>query len=190
MQKINSPQKKIIFITLIIIFTFMIFWFFIYLQSNNVVHKIKAELAGLETQLLEIETAMSEGRSMQENITLLIDRARELENKFPGGEENGLSEISDLANKLNIEIISFKPQPKTEFIGQDGQGIVIEGKTCRRLAVSIGMRCAFGDLVKYITALSDKLPVFVSIDNLKINKDNSGAAKLNIVLELSLYLLS
>lgn len=189
-EKMKSPQKKIIFIGLIVFFTLIIFWVFVYLPTQNTVSRVKKELLDIEAQILEIETIMSRGRSMQDNIGLLRERVRVLERKFPAKEEEGLRSLSDLADKLNIEIVSLKPAPKEEVLDAKSQKTIIEDKVCQKLAVSIEMKSNFKNLIRYITALKKSSPVFVTIDQLKINKDTLEGAKLNIVLDLSLYLLS
>ncbi len=166
----------------------MIFIFFIYLPSSNRVAQIKKELSTVESQISEIEATISQSKSMDEGISLLRERFRELNNKFPPKEQEAIKAISGLARKLNIEIISIRPQPKKDFFDENNNNVEIDGKTCQSIFVSIEMSCFYKDLVRYIHSLKEDLPAFVSIQNLLVNK--SGTSKLNVILDINLYLLS
>ena len=76
------------------------------------------------------------------------------------------------------------------FLDENNQKVEIEEKTCELVPVTIEMKCFYKDLVKYIETLKKSLPAFISIERLRINKDKSGIPRLNIVLDLNLYLLS
>ncbi len=190
-KNLSPSQKKIIIISLIVIAVFLIFWLFIYSPTKCSVQRYKRELISQESQIKEIEAVIGEAKTMDEGIRLLKARYQGLNNKFPQKEEDSLRMFSDIAKKLNIEIISIRPQPKREFLDEDNQKVEIEGATCLTVLVTIEMDCFYKDLVKYIQALKEASGLaFVTLEKLQITKDKSGTPKLNIVLDLSLYLLS
>lgn len=166
------------------------FWFFLYLPSKNSLIKAKSELINVENQIREIEAVNGNDRTLDVTINLLRKKYQELNKRFPEKEEDGLRIISDSARRLNIEVLSLKPQPKIAFLGADNKAITIEGKNCRRLLVLIEMDCGYKDLVKYIADLKGTLPVFVTIEKLRINKADPLGIKLNVLMEMDLYLLS
>lgn len=188
--KFSPSQKKITIIGLAILLAFLVFWLFIYLPSKNTVKRIKSELISADNEIGEIEAAISEAKTADEGIRLLKQRYQELNNKFPPGEEDSLRMLSDFAKKLNIEITSIKPGgSKRPFLDEDNKNVEIEGKTCQIVSVSIEMSCLYKDLVEYLQTLKESLPAFMSIEKLKISKDKLLTKKLNITLDLNLYLL-
>lgn len=190
-RKLSPSQKKIIIISLIIISVFLIFWLFIYLPSKNTVQRYKSELISIENQIKEIEVLIGEAKSIDEGIRLLKARSQELNNRFPPGEEDSLKILSNIAKKMNIELISIRPQSKKEFVDADNRKVEIEGKTCSTILVSIEMKCYYKDLVKYVQILKESADfAFITFEKLQISKDKSGTPKLNITLDFNLYLLS
>lgn len=190
-RNLSPSQKKIIVISLIVISVFLTFWLFIYLPSKNTVRRIRSELINVETQIKEIEALIGEAKSIDEGIRLLKAKSQELNNKFPQREEDSLKMFSDMAKKLNIELISIRPQPKKEFLDADDRKVEIGGGTCLTILVSMEMKCFYKDLVKYLQALKESSDMaFITFEKLQINKDKSGTPKLNITLDLKLYLLS
>lgn len=190
-RNLSPSQKKIVIISLIVIAVFLIFWLFIYSPTKFTVQRYKSELISQESQIEEIEAVIGEAKTMDEGIRLLKARYQELNNKFPQGGEDSLRILSDIAKKLNIELISIRPQPKREFLDENNQKVEIEGATCLIIFVSIEMKCFYKDLVKYIQTLKESSGLtFVTFEKLRISKDKSGTPKLNITLNLNLYLLS
>jgi Tfp pilus assembly protein PilO len=190
MRKVTLSQKKIIVTSLIVILVFLILWLFIYLPNQNSISRIKSEVLNLENQIKGIEEIMGKTRTIEGSIKLLKQRYQELNNKFPPKEEEGLRMLSDFAKRLNIELISIKPQPNVVFIDKNNKKIEIEGKTCHVVSVSMEVRCFYKDLVKYIETLNKALPAFAIIKRLRINRDKPETSRLNIKLDLNLYLLS
>lgn len=191
MKKITPAQKKIIIRGLIVVLVFLFFWLFIYSPTKNEVKKIKLELSGLENEIKQIEAMAGEPTIRGETIKSMQERLQELNNKFPAQEEEALRMLSDSAQKLNIELISIKPQPKKILLDQYGKEVKIAEKTCRIVFVSVKMKCRYEDLVKYIEILKQDLPGFVTVERLNIVKDKFGkTVKLNIRLDFNLYFLS
>ena len=98
--------------------------------------------------------------------------------------------LSNFAKMLNIELLSVKPQSKAVFVNDDGRPVEAEGKTCRVVPVSLGMRCSFRDLLRYLETVEKSLPAFVTVERLRVERDKTDVLKLNILLDLNLYLLS
>ena len=188
-MKISLTQKKIIVLSFIIIATFFIFGFYIYLPNKNASDKIKSELNNVKAQIEEIEILVGKARTLGEGVKEIRQLNQELRDRFPHKEEEALSALSEFAREMNIEVVSIEPQPKKVFLDENGNRVEVENKVCQSVFVSIKMKSSYKDLIRYIETLKDSLPVFVSIENLKINKGSFQEVKLNILLELNLYLL-
>lgn len=152
--------------------------------------KIKSELFNKEKQIQDIETTIGKDKTLEKGIELLQVSRRRLNNKFPPKEEGGLEMLSDFAKKLNIEFISIEPKPKQAFLDENGSKVELEGKSCQGVLVAIEIKCLYKELVKYIQLLKESLPAFVTIETLRVNKDKSGMPKLNVILNLNLYILA
>jgi len=199
MEKMTLSQKKTII--QVIVFVLMLFaaWFFLYLPPNNSMKTVKSELLETEKQIEEIERMIDKTTPINESLDLLRERHARLKGKFPEKEEESLRVLSDFARKFNIDVISTKPQAKKIVYRKDKEEPVkIKGKILQQVYVSIEMKCYYQDLVSYIEMLKNDLPAFMMVESVKIIKDktkekNSGSAakfKLNVILNLSLYLLS
>lgn len=190
MQKLTSAQNKIIIAVIIVIGIFLLFWAFVYSPSRGNLARIKSELAVVESQLRQIETMFDQSKGREEGIRALKEKFQELNDKFPAKEEEGFTMLSDFAKNMNIELASVKMQPKTDLLDENNAKIEIEGKTCQVVAVNIEMRCYYKDLVGYLEALRISSPVFNVIEGLSVSKDPSGSARLNVSLNLDMYLLN
>jgi len=169
---------------------FLVFLIFIYLPSKDAFFKIKSELSENEKQIHEIEAMISKAKSREEGIALLKERLEELNNKLPSRGEESFKVLSDLARKLNVELISIQPDTKKLFVDENNNKVEVEGMFCQVVFVSLELKCFYSELTSYIKALESDLPAFVNIETLTIEKDRALASKLNVRLGLNLYLLS
>ena len=188
--KLTAQQKKIITTVAVITVPFVICWLFVYLPTRGMVNQLKAELNNVQNQIQQIEAMIEKGKTIEEGIKSLKERYVQIDSKFPEREEEGLRLLSDFARKQNIGIVSIKSQPRTAFLDKDSQKVEIEGKSCWQLSVSIEMKSGYADLLEYLKNLKESLPAYATFERLRINKDPSGMAKLNITMDLNLYLLS
>jgi len=196
MKEITQSQKKIIVMGSIVIAAFITFWLFVYMPASNTVSRIKSDLANVEMQIKEIEAMIDDSIPLNESIMLLRSRSEYLSTKFPPKEEEALRMLSDFAQKSHIEVLSIKPEPKRVFLSEDDKEVGIEGKVCQEIYVFMTLSCSYNELVRYINALKQSLPAFVTIDKITINKRTRGSQDkikrrdLNVTLGLNFYLLS
>ena len=190
MQNLTRSQQKIIIVTVAVIVVFFIVWLLLYIPTTNGMNQYKIELNGVQSQIQQIEMTFGQGKSIEEGMRLLTERYRQLDAKFPLKEEEGLRLLSDMARQLNVEIVSTKLQPKKEFEDSSHTKVQIDGKTCQELKITIDVRSTYKDLVEYIKTLKEQLPVYITVENLKINKASREVSPLNVTLEINFYLLS
>jgi len=190
MKKISDSQKKMIIYGAIVVGVFLIFWIFFYGPSRGRANRLKSRLLIAKGEIQDIEAMVDKDRPVSESINLLRKRQEELENKFPEKEEQSLRGLSDLARRFDIEVISISPQQKKIFLDKDSDQVKVSGKTCQRVYVGMKIRCSYEGLVRFIEALKEDLPAFVTVEHLEIQKYAAGSRKrLNVVLELNLFLL-
>jgi hypothetical protein len=190
-DNINLAQKKIITAVLVWLCVFLVSWMFVYLPARRQVMRMKQQLNAAEEQIRGIEGGLEGNVAIEAGMKLLQEKSGALAAKFPQREEESLRMLSALAQKLNLEIVSLLPEPKTLFLkGQDNLKTEVEGRTCYTVAVAIEMRGSYNDLLRYIAALEESPEAHICVEGLKITKGTAGPAKLNINLNLKLYLLS
>lgn len=188
-NKISPSQKKIIIIAILVILAFLGFWIFIYFPAKTSVNRLKAEIVNLESQIQEIDTLTDKSNSIAEGIRSLEGKFCQLENRLSQKEQEGLRMLSDLARKFGLEVVSIRPQLKNALLDRGNQKMEIEGKACQSVLVTIEIRCTYRDLVRYLENLTRSTIMLTGVERLKINKDASGSAVLNVTLDLNLYLL-
>jgi len=189
-RNVSLNQKKILITTVIFILVISLLWGFVCFPRKEQLNNLKSEFNGLQKEIEQIESVFIKDQNLVEGIRAFKDRFKQMENKFPEKEEEGLKMISDLARDYNIEITLTQSQPKQEFFNEEGDEIIIEDKTCMLVPVSVDLNGSYQDLLSYIDSLNDRMPSLVTVEVLNINRDRSSTRFLNVKLNLNLYLLS
>jgi len=190
MKKLNPSQQKNIIATVITVAVLIAAGVFIYLPEHNKLDQIKEQLTAVEYQIRQVQGAADTNKAIEEKIKALQARYQFVESKFPSREYEALRLLSDFARKVNIDILSIRSEPKAMLLDEDQQKIEADGKVCQKLPVSVELKCRYQDLLIYMAMLKESLPSYVMVEGLRVRKDETGASKLNITLDLILYLLS
>lgn len=185
--KITKAQEKILMIVGVVSLAFLIFILFIYLPSRRQLVRLKNEFYGIESEIENIKKATGEGRSLEENITILKARLDELDKKFPAKEEVILRELSDAAARYDIAVTALKPQKKKVIKDIDGISIMIKDCQVQEMPVSLSLKASYKTLGEFLKFLKDQTPVFVRIDNVRMAK---GSDKMSAIIDVELNLNS
>ena len=110
--------------------------------------------------------------------------------QLPQGQEEGILLISELAQKSNLDVKAVKSRSKETFKDQDDKAIVIDGKTCQVVSISLYLSGTYSQFNQYAQDLSDMNNGMVTIEQLSITKQSEEDKSLIITLELNLYLMS
>ena len=167
-----------------------IFWLIISIPLNQLKHSLKAELMGLEDQIQQIEAMGDQDKTKEEKVRILREKYQLLGNKFPEKEEESLGLLSSYAQELQIEVISIKSQPKKVFLDVNHKKVEAGGKSCQEIPVTIEMKGTYQASVQYIEMLREVLPAYVVVEKIKMHKDPLEPSRLDVHLDLNLYLLS
>lgn len=189
-KKISPGQKKIIFTAFILAAVFLSLWIFLYLPRQAQAIRMKAELLQAEKQIGEIEEIMAKGKISGKGIELLKERYHRLRDKFPRQEEVPVIMLGSLARRYNIKVASSTPQPRRAYLDENQQSLIIEGRSCQVVSVSLEAKTTYKDLLRYLQALRESFPAFTTVERLKITRDEAAAGKINVYLEINIYLLS
>lgn len=190
LKNITTAQKQILLFTTGALAVFAVFLLVIYFPTQSKLKRLQADLQEVDGLIQQIEGMLGEGTSMQEGIRSLEERFKTLDSKMPEREEEGLRLLSDLARKAELHVLSIKSNRKTVFLYGDKEELVVDGKKCHRVFVSMSMEGDYTHLLDYFQMLQKELPVYFTVEKLDLHKGTVGPKRLDINLNLSLYLLS
>jgi Tfp pilus assembly protein PilO len=188
-NKLSLAQKKVLAICVGTLLAFFIIWLFIFIPTTKKVKDLKAELAGLDGQIQQIEGRAGDAKSLDAGIRLLEDKLKVLRGKFPSTEEESIKAFANLAQKSGVTIDSIRPNPRKELLDESGAPVKAEAKTCYVISLVVSARCTFSDLVKFSEIVENNLPALATIQKMDVNKDPSGTNLLNVSMDVNLYLL-
>ncbi len=186
---ITLNQKKIIIISASGLFVFLLFWVFFYFPSSKEIANLKNELTLKQQQIQGIEMLLAGAQGRDEAIHLLKQKQEYLSNKFPQKEEESLRLISEVARKMNIDVVSLQPGLRAEFLDESGKQVIIDAKTASYLPITMEVVCFYKDLAGYLMELKGALPAFVSVISVNVKKDDQPNGKVRAIAGFNLYLL-
>ena len=187
---LTGNQKKIVVISLAVLFIFLFFLVFLFFPASKEISILKNELISTDEQIEGIEILLAGSQSRDEAIRLLKQKQQYLSDKFPQKEEESLRLIPEIARKININVISVQPGAKTELLDELGKQIVLENKAANYLPITLELSCYFKDLVRYVLELKATLPAFTSVNSLEIKKEGQLGGKIRANIEFNLYFLN
>lgn len=188
--RIRTRQKKILFIVGIVLAAFIIFLAFIYLPSRRELNKARKELKSAELELETIKTLTGKDVPLEKAIVLLKERLDNLDKKFPEKEEIILRDLSALAAKMDIKLMSMRPTKKKAVESINGLPVNIKGCFVQEMQVSMDMQTSYKRLGEFFRVLKEEFPIYVRIDKLNMTKVNEKMpGLLNVNISLDTYLI-
>lgn len=190
MREMDLSQMKFFFISGVTVILIIAPWLWVVLPIEHRSIKLQQELQEVQSRIRKIESLVEKGQSLKETTVLLEERYRRVSSQFPAQEEESLELLSNFAQQRYLKILSVRAQPKTDFWDEDRRKLEIEGKVLQKISVSMEMRGFYKTLINYITAIKEELPAYVMIEKLSLRKEDSSSMSLDILLEITLYLLA
>lgn len=186
MKTLKHHQKLIITIGGMLL-TALIFWFYIYLPKKKQVQELKEKLNDIKLEIAKVEG--TEGQ--KEGLDIVLARYNkeliECEKILPSKEEETLRELSILASRLGIEVLSIIPS----IAETSDLPVVVEGYTVKELPISVELKTSFRVFGEYARLLQNEFPTVLQIDSFFIKKEGEkqGVSILRISLKLTIYML-
>lgn len=180
-KKLTKEQKKIIYISLVVLTFFFSFWIFVYGPQTRKFTSIKEELTQTEARTAEI-LSIAKGRDLAQAIRDLKINFIEVMGRFPGGEEMVIYNLSETAKKLKIEVKNIVPSTKQLLENK------ITGYDIEELPISLNLVSEFRSLGEYLNILRNNFPVLIRVRDLDIKGNGEGRALLEVALQISAYL--
>ena len=191
MLKIAFFQNRMVLVGGAVALVFSLVWFFIYLPSKERIENLETEFNEIYGHVERIEDIILKAKTVDEGMLLLQQKDEAVGSKFPDEEESCLKMLSSLARQSKINITSLNPSEKTPFLGEDGKPIVIFGKVCQKVSVSLNIKSSYADFLKYIEILKESLPAHFTVEKLTMRLGGGkGAYLLDINCGINFYLLS
>lgn len=184
MRKIKISKKGIYIISSFIILS-VAFLFFIYAPKRRQANLLKKQLVDIQQELESIVGAPSNGSSLKKFIGALREKTEYLNNMFPATEEEAIKNLSRLASRYRLNILSVN----STLEDIDAKELVsLKDKTIKKVYLDISLVGDYMSLGRFLYDTRENFKNFVALDKLQIEKP-SAANKLKIELKLSLYLI-
>lgn len=180
-KNLSREQKKIIYISavgLVFLFSFLVF---VYGPQSRKFAAIKRELSQTENQIKEIMSIVG-GRDLPQAVRDLKTRLTNTASKLPSKEDVVISNLSENAKKLNLEVKNIIPANK-QLLGNRITGYIIE-----ELPISLSLVGDYRALGEYLNILRNNSPILIRVRQLEIKGKGEGRSDLDIALQISAYL--
>lgn len=181
MKKLSRKQQKIIGIAIAVIAFIFLFWFFVYVPQSRQLSSKKSKLKEVESQIAQINQII-QGRDLTIVVADLNQQLKKATDKLPFRQEVVINYLSENARNLKIEVKNINLSEKNV---QESQ---IAGYKIEELPVTMNLSCDFRSLGEYLNILRDNQFLLTRVRQLDIEGSGEGKARLNIGLQISIYL--
>lgn len=181
-MKLSREQKKIIYITGVILLSFLLFWSFIYQPQSRRLKEIKQQLKVAEEEITRIRK-LAQGRTMEEAVKDLNLRLNQAAAELPSKEKAVIEALSNEAKKLKIAVPVIDPADELKLLAGSIPGVDLE-----ELPVSLQLICEYKALGEYLDILRNKFPYLIKIRQFVIQGGPEGNISLNVNMEISAFL--
>ncbi len=179
MSSLSAQQRKINGIAGVLVALFALSWAFIYRPYTARLRDLHEELTATQTRIHEAEEMIAAWEARRKAGVRFLDR-----------EEDGLEALAAWAREFDIKILNLSARPKVVVRDAAGKPVRIADRTCRRVRVAMETRGSYKGAVRFLTKVREDFPSVTTVEKLRIRKDTADTDQLNIVLELSIYVMS
>jgi hypothetical protein len=181
MKPLTKTQTKIIYISGIIVFVFLVFLIFVYFPQTQKLSGIKKQLVFAEADISQIN-AIAQGRAFPEAVRDLNLQLKQAALKLPNSEDTVVRSLSEKARELKIEVQNIFFSKRTDLAGR------IPGAMIHELPISLKLVSQYNSLGEYLFALRNNFPILIRVRQINIQGNGEGQTNLNVDLEISAYL--
>lgn len=185
----STSDKEIIKNTLIVFVVFIGIIFAVHLPRRNHFRKIQRELADVKKNIVQLEQLVAVDGTLEKGLVRLNQIDKDFAVMFPEKEEDGLNRLEQKAKELSVEILSTQASPKEPIEIAPGEPLLINGVSFQKVLLSIDMRAQYNDFIRFLGALKEPESPFVTIERIKMEKQDDVNDPLHIVVDLQFYLI-
>ncbi|MCX5681694.1 MAG: hypothetical protein NT079_05430 [Candidatus Omnitrophica bacterium] len=186
LRVIFEKQKKnmaVLILVLVVVVTYFI--------TLNTRQKMINDTLYWEAQSSLAKSLLSEVKSEQEVINLLKQQAESSHHLIILSQGRDMVQVAkDYAQRMNIRIIKVEAEPEGGAKHKKGKIIVIHSHRIQTDTIQIEAEAGYMNLVRYFDTLYRVAPAFVSLERLKITRDQKNSDKIKVWMELRFYSLS
>lgn len=181
MKNLTREQKKIIYITGVVIIFLILFFIFVYSPQKRKLSDIKNKLSYAESEIAEINR-ITQGKPLEQAVRGLNLQLKDLTARLPFRGGDVVKSLSDAARQFKIEVKNIAFAAEQKFSGK------IPGYTIKELPISMKLSCEYRNLGEYLHQLRTDFPVFIRVKQLAIEGSGEGVPELVVSLQISAYL--
>lgn len=179
--KITKEQKKILYVSVVVLLFFVLFWSFIYRPQSGKFLALKQELKEAENKIALI-LDLTNGEELTVAVKKLRTNLDKAFSQFPKGEEDVIRNLSDEANRLKIKVKNITAS------GTKMLDVSVQGRNLEELSISMNLSCEYRQIGEYLNILLNKFPILVKVNKLDIKGAGEGKPDLDVDLKLVAYL--
>lgn len=179
--KITKEQKKILYISVIVLVSFVLYLSLIHKPQGRKLLDIRKDLASTENQIADILN-LAKGDELTVAVKKLKTDLDKAHSQFPQGEEKVIRRLSDEASRLKIKVKNITSSGAKTLDGEVG------GRNIDELFISMNLSCEYRQIGDYLDALINNFPILIKVSQLEIKGVGEGVPELDIDLKLSAYL--
>jgi len=152
-------------------------------------HRLVQRRAALESQLAGVEAVVKEVGSASDWLTAQHQRLAALRARVPMQAHlpQLLNAVANLAQASDVKVANLA-QGNLEPVLQDGQPVLLDGRPCARLPVTMTAEGGYHAVRAMLEQLTDEaFPGVVSVQQIELARPAAGGARLAATLRLMLY---
>lgn len=180
-KNLSKAQRKIIYISAVVLISLLIFWIFVYGPQSRKFAKIKLKLTQAENQIAEI-LRLTAGKDLVVAVTELRTNLTKVTAELPAEDEDVIYNLSENAKKLKIEVRNMAPSGRRLLANK------IPNYDIEELPISMNLVCEYRVLGEYLNILRNSFPVLIRVRQLDIKGKGEGRTDLDVTLQVSAYL--
>lgn len=184
-ELLNSPLRRLGAVTSI----FVLIWFVSILIMQNQMNKNKLSLDKNRVEIDQISKLLGSAATISIGKEEFVHQLDLLNSKLPVKEDAALNALSELAKSIRLNVLTIKAQEKHAYVNSSGQKVVIDGKECQELGVSIILEGNYLNFFQFIYKIPGSIPALIKIENIKIQRNPQKPTALTISVDFKLYML-
>lgn len=186
----KKDKKNIIKISIALIGLIVLF-VFLYLPEHQKVNRIKKQIDVMQEQIDLTKTMLGDLSQLGLVLGKMQQEMSLFEKRLPAKKQISsiLSELSNLAKKSEIDVVSINPEKPTQVINDDGEVVKIDQNTLSSIKINMNLKGSYKELADYLKRVQESLNIFAAIDEISISRVDDIYPKLNAKFALTIYLI-
>ena len=162
---------------------------FVYWPAQHELLEARRKAFFVEGQTKWIQEITAANKNPEEAIRQLMLIHKVLGRQFREDSARSLLLLSAYANNFRIRMTEIRPEEPELFTDRWGDPVVVDGKKCVFVYTRMHFKADYVNLVKYLDALHQVLPAYMTVDRLEIESQASAVPQLDVKAWISLYFL-